>query len=234
MKHFRTFLSLPAAVALCAGTALAQGNGSPNGAHYNLNIIGVDKNKTADMTGTNRHTIFVALGKGETANSRIYLLPGDFTVCDGNAFDPAFDCNGAQIQSQGAVFQLPCNTDPSLGATACDVDAQAKYAVYARAVGTPGGSATITTCAMDKTTQEVVCSTSNQVAFAFESKTFTHSGKPTFENVTKELTTLCYDSNLDGFCDTRLSLFDDTLMNYFWSYDNNGLRLLQVRFYTLP
>src|SRR5262245_31694138 len=156
MKHFRTFLSLLAAVALCAGTALAQGNGALNGAHYNLNIIGVDKNKTADMTGSNRHTIFVALGKNGTANSRIYLVPGDFTVCDGNAFDTAYDCNGAPIQSQGAVFQLPCNNDPSLGATACTVDEQAKYAVYARAVGTPGGSATITTCAMDKTTLEVV------------------------------------------------------------------------------
>src|SRR5262245_14707728 len=234
MKTFQPFLSLLLMIALCAGTALAQGNNAPNGAHYNLNIIGVEKGKTAPMTGTNRHTIFVALGKGEAANSRIYLVPGDFTVCDGNGFDAAFDCNGTQIQSQGAVFRLPCNNDPALGATACTVDEQAKYAVYARAVGTPGGSATITTCAMDKATNEVVCSTSNQVAFAFESRTFTHSGKPSFENVTKELTTLCFDSNLDGICDTRLSLFDDKLINYFWSYDNNGLRLLQIRFYTLP
>src|SRR5262245_45301556 len=44
MKHPRTLLSLLVAIAICAGTALAQGNGAPNGAHYNLNIIGVEKN----------------------------------------------------------------------------------------------------------------------------------------------------------------------------------------------
>ncbi len=26
-------------------------------------------------------------------------------------------------------------------------------------------------------------------------------------------------------------LFDEALLNYFWEYDNNGLKLLQLRFY---
>ena len=38
----------------------------------------------------------------------ILLTQGPFTVCDGNAFDPAVDCNGNVINKTGAVFQLPC------------------------------------------------------------------------------------------------------------------------------
>ena len=29
-------------------------------------------------------------------------------------------------------------------------------------------------------------------------------------------------------------LFDNALEDYFWSYDNNGLKLLQLRFYPVP
>ena len=51
-------------VAVAGSPALAQtGNGAPSGPHYNLNIIGVEKGKTDDLTGSDRHTIFVALGK---------------------------------------------------------------------------------------------------------------------------------------------------------------------------
>ena len=93
---------------LSALPLLAQtGNGAPSGAHYNLNIIGVDKNKTADMTNSDRHTIFVALKNSGDTYSNIYLTQGDFQVCDGNAFDAAYDCSGNKIQNQGAVFQLP-------------------------------------------------------------------------------------------------------------------------------
>jgi hypothetical protein len=56
------------------------GNGiNVNGAHYNLNIIGVDNPKTAPLTFSDRHTIFVGLGgKNSTVTSKIYLTPGDF------------------------------------------------------------------------------------------------------------------------------------------------------------
>jgi hypothetical protein len=33
---------------------------------------------------------------------------------------------------------------------------------------------------------------------------------------------------------TTVSLFDACLQGYFWQYDNNGLKLLQVRFYPIP
>ena len=34
-----------------------------NGAHFNLNIIGVDQPKNSTMTSSDRHTIFVGLGR---------------------------------------------------------------------------------------------------------------------------------------------------------------------------
>ena len=72
------------------------GNGAPNGAHYNLNIIGVSKDKSGDMTGNNGHRIFVKLwGK-----SKIMLGEGDsFKVLDANGTD-----------GNGAKFQLPTRT----------------------------------------------------------------------------------------------------------------------------
>src|SRR5262249_1190729 len=147
-----------ATLALSLPVIAQTGNGAPNGAHYNLNIIGVENPKTSTMTGSDRHTIFVALGNKGTTNSNIYLTPGDFQVCDGNAFDAAYDCSGAKIQNQGAVFQLPCNTNIPADITCAAGTTQASYTVWGRALGKPGGSAIVTTCATDPITTEVVCS----------------------------------------------------------------------------
>ena len=211
------------------GPAYAEGgNGAPSGAHYTLNIIGVDKGKTSPMTGSDRHTIFVALGRDGSVTSRIYLTPGDFQVCDGNAFDAAFDCNGNQIQSQGAVFQLPCNTNIPADITCDGGTVSASYQVWGRALGQPGGSAVITTCATDPATAEVVCSTENTLD-VFTRRT----GKSTFRNVTNELTSLVADINGDGVLE-RVALFAGGLEDFFWQFDNHGLRLAQLRFYLLP
>src|SRR5688572_21352814 len=87
--------------ALVQGAA-STGNGAPSGAHYNLNIIGVPKGKTADMTGNNGGRIFVALD-GKT---RINLLPSStFQVTDANGTD-----------ANGATFTLP-NPDPESDGT---------------------------------------------------------------------------------------------------------------------
>ena len=104
-------------------TTQVNGNGAPNGAHYNLNIIGVPKGKTATMTGGDAHRIFVPL----VGNCKISLSMGAFQVLDGNCTDGP------------SSFQLP-NPDP-------DNDGTTTYSVWARALGKPGGSSTQTTCA---------------------------------------------------------------------------------------
>ncbi len=188
-------------LAMSSPALAGNGNGAPSGPHYNLNIIGVPKDKTADMTGDNGHRIFVPL-EGKTS---IWLKPGtDYQVLDANGTD-----------GNGASFQLP-NPDPNN-------DGITEYSVWARALGTPGGSSTTTTCAyLDA---ELYCSVYSMLLVR-------EKGQSKFENVTKQLLYMYVDLNGDGIAE-RYPLFSDALVNYFWSYDNNGLKLAQLRFYDI-
>jgi hypothetical protein len=238
MKKRLLFLA-GAAVVLCAvilsipgfAQKTITGNGAPSGAHYDLNIIGVTNAKTPPLTGSNRHTIFVplvsdqgALDTDVASGADILLTQGSFTVCDGNAFDAAYDCSGKKIANQGAVFQLPCNTNIATASGTTLVPcpttgAVASYTVWGRAVGTPGGSSSITTCATDLLTSTVVCSVNSNVA-VFTRK----SGKPVFSDVTNQLTSLVTTTQ-------TVALFGSGFQGFFWDYDNNGDKLLQLRFY---
>lgn len=224
MKHCKKLLSLLGVAALCTSAAFA-GNGAPSGAHYNLNIIGVSNPKTADMSNSNGHVIFVALGgRDNTVRTKIILTEGDFAVTDKNGTDGT------------AGFQLPAsNVDCAVDAPLDDpCQLSGDYAVFIRGLGKPGGQAWITTCFTDATGAEY-CSTETVHVVAHE--TVGTGSKPAkFVNVTKELTTVCLDTDVppDGFCDVRSQLFSDALAEYFWNYDNAGLRLAQLRFYDLP
>jgi hypothetical protein len=137
-------------------------------------------------------------------NTKIYLTEGDFQVLDANGTD-----------RDGAIFQLP--------AADADCDGSSDYSVFVRELGTPGGGAVMTTCLYDKVTGEEYCSS--------ESVTLTRSkGKPSFRNVSKQLLTVVYDVDGDGDLD-RTPLFGDDSYGYLWDYENNGLRLAQLRFY---
>lgn len=206
------------------------GNGTPSGSHYNLNLIGVTNGKNPPLTGSDRHTIFVPLytnGKdGPDADpvpgTDIWLTQGPFAVCDGNAFDAATDCNGTTIAKTGAVFQLPCNTNISTatGTTLvpCSSGATASYDVWARTLGTPGGSSTLTTCATEPVTNILVCSTNKAVFVRMKPNKFT--------NVTDALTSLVDTNTLQ-----TVALFQGGFQGFFWDYDNNGNKLVQLRFY---
>jgi hypothetical protein len=180
----------------------APGNGAPSGTHYGLNIIGVSNPKSTNLTGGDGHRIFVPL----VGTAKINLKEGDFAVLDANGTDGT------------AAFQLP-SPDP-------DGDGVTSYSVYARALGTPGGSSITTTCAIDPTTGEKVCS--NQTMILVRA-----SGASKFTNVSKALLYVMADVDGDGVVD-RVPLFDERLQDYFWQYDNNGLRLAQLRFYEVP
>ena len=208
-----------------AASALADGI-NLKGPHYNLNIIGVENPKTAPMTDSERHTIFVGLGRKSSVTSNIYLAPGPFDVCDGNAFDAAHSCTGDVIANQGAVFQLPCNSAVPTASGCPGGTFSADYQIWGRALGKPGGSVTMKTCGTDDT-GALVCSTGSAL--------FTRGkGKSGFFDVTTSLTTVnaCFDVAGVVTCET-ISLFDPDLQDYFWQYSNNGLRLLQLRFYPL-
>jgi hypothetical protein len=220
--------TITAVLAISTGLAAPAMAGGINlkGTHYNLNIIGVENPKTSPMTGSDRHTIFVALGKRASVASRIYLAPGPFDVCDGNAFDAAYSCTGAVIAGEGAVFQLPCNSAIPTDGGCPGGTFTADYQIWGRALGKPGGSVSISTCGTDDT-GALVCSTDNTLLTRGK-------GKSGFFDVTKSLTTVnaCFDVAGVLTCET-ISLFDPALQDYFWQYSNQGLRLLQLRFYPL-
>ena len=198
----RLFIAALIAIAVAAGTLLpanATGNGAPSGSHYTLNIIGVPKGKSADMTGNSGRRIFVPL----SGKTKINLSPGEFQVLDGNGTDGS------------AAFQLPI--------PATEVDGASEYSVFTRALGAPGGKSTTTTCAIDPSTGEEVCSTLQMVLVR-------EKGKSSFTNVSRELLYVYVDYDGDGDLDF-VPLFSDVLQDYYWSYDNAGLRVAQLRFY---
>lgn len=208
MTIHRTSVALSALVltGLVSGPALAgngngNGNGAPSGHHYTLNLIGVPKQKSAAMEGNHGHRIFVKL----EGKSKIWLEEGpDFEVTDANGTD-----------GNGARFRLP-NPDP-------DGDGETEYSVYARALGGPGGTSTTTTCATDMDGVTTYCSMYQMVLVR-------DSGKRAFRNYSRELLYLYQDIDGDGTVE-RVPLFDQRLQGYYWDYDNNGMKLVQLRFY---
>ena len=185
------------------GVAMAVNDNPCNGAHYNLNII-CTKVKNAEMKDTMGHTIFVVCD----GPSKIWLTEGeDFEVTDRNGTD-----------KDGAAFTLPLPD--------ADEDGEFDYQVVARALGKPGGSAEMTTCYVDPVTGEDMCY--GEVITLKRNK-----GRPHWQNVTKALLTVvvCTVDPLTGELKcTTINLFDKDL-DYFWLYDNDGLKLAQLRFY---
>ena len=154
--------------------------------------------------GSNGHDIFVPLH----GKCNITLSPGAFQVLDPNCLDG------------NAAFQLP---NPVGTTTTTSVTTT--YSVWVRALAKPGGSSTTTTCAYDLT-GTLVCSTSQYVLVETRK-----NGQSVFTNATTDLLFIsqCVNGTL-----TRTPLFASTLQNYFWEYDNTGLKLLQLRFYQVP
>ena len=204
-----------AAAALAATTATAvaaqkaaTGNGAPSGSHFNLNIVGVAHDKNPNMAKGSGDVIFVGLGTSSDAVTTKILLSqtadSEFAVLDKNGTDGE------------ASFALPL---------------PGSYTVWARALGTPGGQSKIATCAtfIDPTTftSTILCSTDNEVFVRGK-------GKSSFRDVTSALTTitLVSGSAAELACGTpTVSLFAPCLQDFLWQYDNNGLKLLQIRFY---
>lgn len=202
------------------------GNWAPSGPHYNLNIIGVPQDKTADMDQQGGHVIFVPLGgepngnsgangKGNSSNNtKILLSPGDeFLVIDKNGTDGR------------AEFQLP-------GAVSTT------YEVYARKGGTPGGDAFFELCATEPG-EDGVFGTSDDVEICGGNEIEIRRKK--FTDVSATLLWLSADVTADtplADClgesgNVEIALFDPCLQDYLWDYTNNGLKLLQLRFYLM-
>jgi hypothetical protein len=210
-KRILLLSALAALVALIVGVVPASGangNGAPSGSHYNLNVIGVPKGKSADMTGTSGHTIFVGLGSdGSPSSCRILLEQGDYRVLDRNCTDDG-----------QARFRLPGPEDPNNTGVS-------QYSVFARALGTPGGSADVVSCFYDQQTATQYCSVADNILTLKR-----ETGKSSFQNVTKNLLYIYANIDTDTQIE-RVPLFSDPLDSYWWDWTNKGLKLAQLRFY---
>ena len=234
-----TTASTATTATIATASVATTGNGAPSGAHYNLNIIGVSKDKTATMTVGDGHRIFVQLNGGEDAVSlngklanqlnkvnKIMLQPApageSFQVLDANATD-----------SNGALFQLPA-------------DVSATWTVWARALGKPGGKSNTTTCATTAGVDGILGTADDEIVCSLSTLSMERTkGKQTFVNVSAQLlfititvdptanTALAACLGVTATTDVTLSLFNGCLQNYFWNYDNQGLKLLQLRFYPM-
>ena len=221
--------------------------GAYNGMHYNLNIIGVSHEKTAAMDNGSGHVIFVNLD----GHSQINLTMGDeFKVLDANGTD-----------RDGAEFQLPDpGLDPYIIGEETNEDTMADYTIFVRPLGKPGGYATITTCAeliesnlvnfLEKSDYRFLQTLNKEGYFGGiasieqvgQDVTFRSKGKTYFADVTAELTTIVLEvvveyETLEGIATktiyVRVPIFDPMMEGYYWDYDNNGLKLLQVRIYPM-
>lgn len=212
------------------------GNGAPSGAHYNLNIIGVPQDKSADMDQPGGHVIFVPLGgevngnsngngKGNKSNNtRILLSPGDeFLVIDKNGTDGR------------AEFQLPG-------------DVSTTYQVYARGLGKPGGESSLQLCGADDPGLDGEYGTEDDQLICGGTEIFMKKKKFTDVSATLLFLSASVDPESElGVClgldtdplvdepieDVEIELFNECLDGYLWEYTNNGLKLLQLRFYMM-
>jgi hypothetical protein len=179
-------------------TPAIAGNGAPSGPHYNLNLIGVSQKYQMPNNLDSGHVIFVKLWGADT---KILLREGEFQVLDKNGTDGE------------ASFQLP-KPDP-------ENDGITSYSVFARALGKPGGSGSLTTCATD-TTGQLECSVNILNLSAHNPQKFS--------NVSKYLLYVYADLDENGSLE-RVPLFGTGLVNFYWDYDVSGLKLAQLRFY---
>jgi hypothetical protein len=232
LKRLAIMLSFVLSMGLAATAMANSNNGAPQGApDYQLNILGSPgkmSDQTVDDWGGNGARIFVPLN----GSTKIYLEQGDYAVLDANGTDGK------------AYFQLPApGLDAYLVGDPGTKDVVSDYSVFVRPLGKPGGWSTITTCAdlLDSSFGGLV---SGSVLNLIEGSTYcsieevgaditTRDVNPShWSNVTAELTTLVLEVVTDtGTVYVRVPIFDDSLENEYWQYDNHGLRLLQVRFY---
>ena len=263
-KLLISILALGLTLSLGFGIALAgNGNGLPPGPRYMLNVIAFDKDNcpAGDFTGSNRHMIAVEADFGtidydnETTSNQagthkdnmiktntIKLAQGDdFQVLDGNACgskggaefmlpaDPYYcDSNG-----DGEIDENDIMNDPEC--TGEDLSFQ-EYKVFIRLVGAKGTGVGITTCADEAVDLDgdlviedtILCSTENVVRMRAKGKV------AKFENVTRQLLTLCLDTDGDTVCDARYPLFANELEDYFWQWNTSGKAHAQLVFIPIP
>ncbi len=112
-----------------------------------------------------------------------------------------------------ALFQLPNPNDTSISTT------QLAYSVWVRVVAGKGSSS-LQGCYTNQTSGESFCNTGSLVV------NLNKVTPPKFTDVSKQLLQVCVNGQ-------ESALFSNSNFNYFWQYNNTGVRLAQMRFYPI-
>jgi hypothetical protein len=132
-------------------------------------------------------------------------------------------CNIHLSQGDFAILDEDCIDGPAslqLPEIDPDRDGVSQYSVWIKASGKLSEDSQTASCAKDSPTGEVYCS-------AYSLISIKNGG---IEDASSLLLTLYSDPDGDGVLE-RYPLFDDALKDYFWEYDNNNLKILQMRLY---
>ena len=115
------------------------------------------------------------------------------------------------------------------GTAACDIFLHEGDSAWERALGGNNkGSATMRTCFTEFSTASTWCNAGDLIV------SLSKVTPPKFMDVSKQLLQVCADVDLTDATDLELvPLFSNLGENYFWHYENTGLRLAQVRFYPI-
>lgn len=240
-----TFAALVCAVGLSslAGAQTAPRDGDGNvvsGWHWNLNIICVPDSNRGGINANEGGTLFV------DCDSKVDIYyerseDGKFHILDGNALDDG-----------EATIAVPYEFCEDYTNGGCED--LLSYDVYAVGLGKPGGGANVDAhCTYDASlgggdgSFEILdengdASTCDGTLLLGSFEIKREKGKPRPQNITDVFRASgCFDGysgDADGNCNGGDLRFRDIwifnieeLLYYWWEYDNDDLKLMQVRFY---
>lgn len=205
------------------------GNPCPGDKEYQFNILG-SKTKNPPMDNNNGHRIFVLLN----GTSKIYMTgdtdPDTTGLQCGNSFN-VLDANGTD--SDGATLLVPC--DPL---DAENLNPDVCFDVYATPLGGPGRADVDVVCDFDDTCLGCDIDGGSCALGVIDFSLVRNSGKPVQQNITSVFRASgCIDLNDSDTCDAGDISFNnewifniEQLLEYYWNYTNEGLRLAQIRF----
>jgi len=224
MHKLEKLLAALALLALVLGFSLpsasaGKGNDMPSGPHYELGLIGRPNTYTGSGTeNSNRHNIFIPLDTAGYVDGKVKLYmtqsaDGGFLVVDGDATS-----DGVARLQIGSGY----------------------YAVFARALGKPGGNIFFSawfTYWLDDAQQDI-----SEAIWLGNVDLTRAKGKPQTVEISKLFYysgTLWYDPDGTWGSGDEFPVnynnewvFDVEGFNeYWWDIDNNGLKRLEIRFY---
>lgn len=245
MKRFNLFLAVLLSVAIAMPAIAAENKGGIgsqineagfNGKHYTLNFIGVPHNKTNPMQyedGSNRNTIFVPLNANGEVSRKVKIY---YTTTEANQF-AVLDANATDDEK--AVIEVPYEycTDYETGCQELR-----SFTVFAVGLGKPNGMTFVdANCQWDEVTYGDCTDILLMNDFEIH-RTNNGKNKPKVTDITNVFRTdrVCFDldSDTNPGCTAGDLEFENVwifnieeLAEYYWDYDNKGLKLMHTRFY---